>query len=251
MLQVIIDIRDNRDILASMFATKSLAGCSSRFTRQLKALQIAKIASNEDMQHYKTDTQTLARWLDVSIVKRAGRAFDADKKLINRSEAEFFPTVKGTKLDGTSISVPGDVNASAKLVIFSFKHYGFTLLRSWLDPFTARYPEALGEFTNGDKAKGMAVAEICFIEYGFLSMAKTVFASNIKKSIPDSQIHNTILSFGGVTDFAAQLLLPNKYTGYAYLLDKNDKIRWRGSGQATDEEVETLLKCAKQLLSEK
>jgi hypothetical protein len=52
-------------------------------------------------------------------------------------------------------------------------------------------------------------------------------------------------------DFAAQLLLPNVFTGYAYLLDKDNKIRWRGSGQALESEVEALLRCTDELLRER
>lgn len=54
-----------------------------------------------------------------------------------------------------------------------------------------------------------------------------------------------------IQDFAAQLLLPNVFTGYAYLLDKDNKIRWKGSGQALESEVETLLQCTDQLLQER
>jgi ATPase complex subunit ATP10 len=52
-------------------------------------------------------------------------------------------------------------------------------------------------------------------------------------------------------DFAAQLLLPNVYTGYAYLLDKDNRVRWRGSGQALEGEVEVMLLCAQELLQER
>ena len=52
-------------------------------------------------------------------------------------------------------------------------------------------------------------------------------------------------------DFAAPLLLPNVYTGYAYLLDRDNKIRWRGSGQALESEVEVLLQCTEELLKER
>ena len=52
-------------------------------------------------------------------------------------------------------------------------------------------------------------------------------------------------------DFAAQLLLPNVYTGYAYLLDRDNKVRWRGSGQATEQEIEAMLECTEQLLQER
>ena len=49
-------------------------------------------------------------------------------------------------------------------------------------------------------------------------------------------------------DVSADLGLPKKYTGYSFLLDKDSRIRWRGSGIAEPEEVESMLNCAQQLL---
>lgn len=50
-------------------------------------------------------------------------------------------------------------------------------------------------------------------------------------------------------EFASNLLLPNKYTGYVYLLDKNNKIRWRGSGNAEKYEIDNLFKITDELIS--
>lgn len=92
--------------------------------------------------------------------------------------------------------------------------------------------------------------ELCFIEYSFLSMAKTLFASNLKQSIPPPQHNKTVLVFGGVKEFITPLQVPNKFTGYAFLLDSSNRIRWRGCGQAKPEEVETMIQCAQQLVRE-
>ena len=57
------------------------------------------------------------------------------------------------------------------------------------------------------------------------------------------------------------LLLPNKYTGYVYLVDKYNRVRWRGcgltltttsdNGEIIQEEIEDLVKCTNALLKEK
>jgi len=44
------------------------------------------------------------------------------------------------------------------------------------------------------------------------------------------------------------LLLPNVYTGYAFLLDRDNKIRWKASGLAQDHEVQSLMDCTDELL---
>jgi hypothetical protein len=65
------------------------------------------------------------------------------------------------------------------------------------------------------------------------------------------------------------LLLPNKYTGYVYLVDKYNRVRWRGcgltlstpvGGQTGTEagvgsieqvEIDNLIRCTRELLKEK
>lgn len=48
-------------------------------------------------------------------------------------------------------------------------------------------------------------------------------------------------------DISADLDLPKKYSGYTFLLDKNNRIRWRACGQAKPEDIPNMLNCAKQL----
>lgn len=131
-----------------------------------------------------------------------GRAFDASSSLIDANDADTFPTLQAHGLNGTEISIPTGIPGKAKLVVFSFKHYGFSLIRSWIDPYTARYIGTTSSTVEGERKGGSddaAVAfEICFIEYGFLSIAKSVFVNNIRNSIDPSQIGRTAIVFGGV-----------------------------------------------------
>jgi hypothetical protein len=208
------------------------------------------------VEHYKSDTQTLARWLDVSVVKKKGRAFEADAELLPAKDAKVFPLIKGYTLNSKDVEVPDAIVRQAagaqqstaqdlgvRLVAFSFKHYGFTLVRSWLTPF-------IEKFGKGPTASIPAI-EICFVEYGFLSLTKNVFAANLKSQIDPAQHDLTALSFGGVMDFAAALQLPNQYTGYVYLVDARNRVRWRGCGQCHGEaELERLYGIARELLAE-
>jgi hypothetical protein len=203
----------------------------------------------EAIEFYKNDTKTLARWLDIGIVKRQGRAyenengiFSCDADLILPTDAMYFPEVKGTNLNNEEVTVLGSSSVKATLVCFSFKQYGFGLIRSWIDPF-------IGQFE--DEAL-VTCREICFVEYGFMGFAKSIFTSNLKKShsIDRKQFESTLVAFGGVMEFAASMLLPNKYTGYAFLVDSEKRVRWKGSGQATDEEIKILLECTRKLVAE-
>jgi hypothetical protein len=181
--------------------------------RQLVRPAMVRHITSEEIEKYKTDSGALAQWLDVSIVARKGRAFDADRDLISKSKAYKFPMVKASSLNGESVIIPDQIDAKVKLVVFSFKHYGFSLVRSWIDPFIGKFnapslpatssgaTAGITDIAAGSKqsnTSGAVAYEICFIEYGFLSMAKSVFAGNIKTNVHPSQVDKTCLAFGGV-----------------------------------------------------
>ena len=44
--------------------------------------------------------------------------------------------------------------------------------------------------------------------------------------------------------------IPNKYTGYLFLLDGQNRVRWRGSGQAEEKDLESLFRGIDDLLLE-
>ena len=44
--------------------------------------------------------------------------------------------------------------------------------------------------------------------------------------------------------------LPNVFTGYAYLLDSNNKIRWQRCGAAEEGDILSLTVCMDSLLTE-
>jgi hypothetical protein len=169
-----------------------------------QAQRIAKFASQHDIDHYKRDTKTLAKWLDVSIIKQSGKVFEPQLQLIEKSEAEKFPDVQATTLEGVAVTLPHDIRGHVKLVAFSFKHYGFSLVKSWTEPFMLKYPNALDSFltvsddNSRSRKQQVVMLEICFVEYGFLSVAKSMFANNLKNQLPSSQRANTVLAFGGV-----------------------------------------------------
>ncbi len=240
--------KSTRQPLATFATVRSLSSSSTPVTYGKKTgYELYNgVITPEEIKHYQTDTRTLARWLDISIIKYQGRAFDADKELININSTNTFPTIKGSTLNGKDIIFPNDDKVSssdATLVVFSFKHYGFSLVRTWIDPY-------IKYFQPNIKNNKIKVIELCFVEYSFMSWASKIFANNLKSEINEDQHNNTILVFGNLSNFASQLLLPSKYIGYCYLLDKNNRVRWRGCGNAKEEELNALYKCSLQLLEE-
>lgn len=249
---------DGVDPKGDVIQQKTRGSSASGTTAQSTPSPMSAAADHADaVLHYKSDTQTLANWLDIGIVSRKGRAFSADYKVLdeNSMEAMIFPFLKVSTLNGEDVTLPdalvtsieeeeegAAVTSGVKVVCFSFKQYGFGLLRSWLEPIWGKYGQGV--------SASVPTLEICFVEYSFLSMAKSMFVSSIKEKVPEANHPLTALCFGGVMDFSAHLLLPNKFTGYLVVLDKNNRVRWRSCGQAEEGEVERMFKAIETLRDE-
>lgn len=192
----------------------------------------------EKLKFFRADTQALARWLDLSIVKDKGRAYP-DPLFIPADKAIVFPNIKGFSLNDEEITLPRYFNENKtkfKIVAYSCKSYGFSLIRSFLNPLIAKYGG------SGDNSK-VKIFEICIVEYVLLckvDFIRTRFLENFKRSTDPTLHGSTFIAFVDVFAFASQLFLPSKYTGYVFLLDAQDRVRWIGSGEATESDLEDL-----------
>mmetsp|Transcript_19694 Transcript_19694/g.19794 ORF Transcript_19694/g.19794 Transcript_19694/m.19794 type:complete len:236 (+) Transcript_19694:178-885(+) len=217
---------------------------SRSFTPMIfSCINMPRTSSFSSLEDYKSDPKVLTAWLDVSIIKRNGKAFQTDISLIPVEEALIFPDVRVFTLIDTEAKFPTDVPGlqGVKLISFSISRYGFNLLRGWLDPFRERFQN------NNEEIPSI---EICFVEHSFLSWARSVFLSNLKTEISCCHYATTGLCFGGVWDFASSLRIPNKYTGYIFLLDSNNRIRWRACGSASTTDTDLLIKMTNALIDE-
>lgn len=76
--------------------------------------------------------------------------------------------------------------------------------------------------------------------------------SNLKKSVPTEEHSRYFIVKNTLTDAFREVIgWANKYVGYVYLVDQNCKIRWIGSGHATSEEKDSLVKGVRRLLDER
>lgn len=173
---------------------------SNRFdTTFLFENKLAPDAVKSNITKYKSDAQVLARWLDISVTHRQGKAYELPPvSVVSGSQSFAFPALECYQLQSllgnqrNLFSFPTELNANKgpKIVLFSFKQYGFGLLRNWLD--------VLLQDTQQSRATTVPIYEICFIEYSFLSMAKKMFAKNISSAIMQQQVPNTFLKFGEI-----------------------------------------------------
>lgn len=204
--------------------------------------------TNEEVEKYKKAFHGMDGWLDMSILSKEGRAYEPATEISSPGQSSLvFPNLSCSPLtSGNSISIPGDLDACVKLVAFSLKHYGFLRNRAWIDAFEAEFKTPLNPLNSK-----VVMAEMCFVEFSFLSIAKGLVTQGIKNQLQPSQIDSTYVKFGGVMELAHKLLLPNAYTGYIYLLDKQNRVRWKACGEAKPAELDMMIKFVKQIAAEK
>jgi ATPase complex subunit ATP10 len=186
----------------------------------------------------------LAKWVDTTVTAMNGKVFESTTELIPIGQAKVFPTQDCfCLLDGEPASIPQDIVADVKVVMFSFRHYGFSLLRSWMDALDEQ-KEVLSNAKNNCNESTILfsqiqMVEICFIETGIFSMAKNMMAKSVRNKVESNHLSNSYLKFGGIMDIAMRLSLPNIFTGYIFILDRDNRIRWKACGEPTEDEIRT------------
>ena len=136
-----------------------------------------------------------------------------------------------------------DASAQCTLVAISYKDYGFQLTKTWTDPFLSAFG------VQNDRAKVMQLT----ITEGRLTkfLLSSILKSQYRTSIPLEQHDETLLCFGPnqevLRDFNDSLRMHNTLTGYVYLLDGLGRVRFAGSGEASDDETKRMIRFAREL----
>ena len=173
---------------------------------------------------------------------------------ISEADAAVFPTLLDTRVLSTyeSVDVPSffirdnrarDPSAQCTLVGVAYKDYGYKMLPTWIDPFEA----AFGIGNPRAKAMRLSITEGKFTKMllsGFLTRS-------FRKATPPQLQSQTLLCFGpsqaSIDELNNTLGMHNTLTGYVYLLDGLGRVRFAGSGEATEAEVKRLIDLAMEL----
>ena len=177
----------------------------------------------------------------------------ANDELISVSDAQVFPPLNGLNngslktLTGEEESLPhfftkdnrsSDPSAMCTLVGVAFNDYGNKMLPSWMEPFE----HAFRKDRNRVKTVWLSINE-----GRTLSLLKYFITGSSKKNVPEERKDRTLLYFGDCPDFRDVLRMHNNKTGYVFLLDGLGRVRFGGSGKATDEELKKLIGFGKAL----
>ena len=80
-----------------------------------------------------------------------------------------------------------------------------------------------------------------------MKLISPFIVTGTKKNVPESDHANTLLYYGDAEEMRDILRMHNIYTGYVFLVDGIGRLRWAGSGEGSEEEVQAMLTFAKQL----
>ena len=175
----------------------------------------------------------------------------SNERLIHEVDAKVFPNLLGCKnLAGDVVDLPAyclrknrsrDPAAQCTLVGVSFRDFGFRQLPSWIEPFDA-------EFSGKDRVEVLKVN----ITEGWFSkwFLRGLIVGSTKRNTPVEEHNRTLLHFGkaqALENFKDALRMHNVLTGYVFLLDGLGRVRFAGSGTASEEEAARLIRLAKEL----
>ncbi|MEM1116704.1 MAG: hypothetical protein AAF845_02155 [Bacteroidota bacterium] len=142
-----------------------------------------------------------------------------------------FPEVRGRRLDGTDLTLPGDLPADATLLVVSF--------RDDLDPLADQWAR-LGDRLAAAHGERFAVWEVPVVNKAlkFLGELGTV---GIRGQIGDErERERTVPIFAEPKAFRKALEIPSASGVYPVLVTRDGRIAWRGDGEIGIEEVEGL-----------
>ncbi len=126
------------------------------------------------------------------------------------------------------------------LVNISFRDSGYKNISSWMEPFLDAFSED----------RGVNSVKVSITERWSLYMLRSALTNLMRRNTPPKEHDNTLLYFGSdVDDFRDMLRMHNLMANYVFLVDALGRIRFSSSGQATTEEIDRVIRFAKDLSS--
>lgn len=171
----------------------------------------------------------------------AGTTATFDRELIAAEQAKTFPRIKTTSLSTKRIVIHDEaLTTSVTLVMVAFRSFADGQLQSWRHAFESGLP--------AERVQWYDVT----INESFGARALSGFIQRLQRGRTDPWLHDYYVAFNSRAREPLEVLLPsvNRMFGYALLLDRQARVRFRASGMATQDGLETMLRCAKELIAE-
>lgn len=173
----------------------------------------------------------------------------SNEVLIPVDISQVFPPLHGTlkSLTDEEVSLPDfiirnnrakDPSAECTLVVICFNDYGNKMLPTWTDSF---------EQTFSKDANRVKIVWLSINEGWALNMLQRFIFNAAKNTVPDHRHKNYLIYFGEGFEFRDILRMHNKKTAYAFLLDGLGRVRFAGSGRASEDEIQRVISFTKEL----
>jgi ATPase complex subunit ATP10 len=206
-------------------------------------------------------------WMVSDLKKTNQKPTLSNETLIPEEKAQIFPILEGlTTLDdlNTAVALPlvfleralgleqgknkqkASGGGKITLVGITFRDNGFKMMPTWSEPFEEAFA---GSKDYSDRVQTFSVS---ITERWALYPIRNTVKRVMKNNTPPEKHSSTLAYFGKqeVMDFRDVLRMHNIMTSYVFLLDDLGRVRFAGSGEASDEEVSRLVGFAEELLRE-
>jgi ATPase complex subunit ATP10 len=136
------------------------------------------------------------------------------------------------------------------------------MIEAWAEPFS-RAAAQQNEQNQDQQSqqqqptssnKNVALVELALIESVVMGvwpfrniLMKNGGASQGKYTINATYLYQFVRDTDSIRN---ALQMTNRLTGYVYLVDSLGRVRWRGSGNPSDKEIDMMLQCSSQLVKE-
>jgi hypothetical protein len=162
--------------------------------------------------------------------------------------ATEFPSFDAVDVDGTAVAFPDLLERRVTLVGVSFRAIGAAQSREWVEQFGRRV------YVTYRGMAHTATAHCSLIEQPIFRFKwlRNWLLRDLRKAATDISLNTwNCLKIGDVSAIRAALNLDNRLVGYVYLLDQEGRVRFRGSGAPTEEELQLLFQVTEECVAER
>jgi mitochondrial ATPase complex subunit ATP10 len=178
-----------------------------------------------------------------------GKSFIAPPRLFKADRSLYFPNLYGETLLKDAIArdtTPVLEGKASVVTVFSSRW-----AESQVETFTGgKENPALHEVIRNSKGIAQMI-QINVEEDSMKAYLVGLFSGSLRKRLSEADWGKYFIVRKGITDEIRESIgLLNSKVGYTYLVDKECRIRWAGSGQSEPEERESIVKGLQRMVDE-
>ncbi|XP_064385147.1 uncharacterized protein LOC135334040 isoform X2 [Halichondria panicea] len=189
-------------------------------------------------------------FLSVEFRRNRGKRTEAPDHLCSIGESVMFPAVSGSSLSGQSLSLPPRGSSPSgqslppyslvSLILVSMRGLGMAMCEKYRAPFEREFA----------RKQSVGVYEMSLLDKGVFRLIQGWVERNLRKKIDPQRQSSFLVCSEGVESVKSGLAIGNSIVGYAYLVDKEGRVRWKAHATPNEREIKALIKCTKTLMND-